>query len=223
MERSLKEYEKLRKESAVIAAKLILASAVTSPRVGGVGEIAIQLFEDDADIEDICIKMEEMSELKKNWAFFKRDAAVLRNADVLLTMSSLRSFTDPGDFNCNYCGLLTCEYQRKAEKLPKEPDIAFRGPLCLFRADNVGYALDAGISLARNLGIDYGVFWSAGAAALKLGILPKDTGFALGLGLAVMEKSPFRDIPRAYGDINEQTMSDRGIARLFPQFRSIYS
>lgn len=223
MERSLKQYEEERKEAALIAAKLILASAVTSPRLGGVGEIAIQLYHDDADIEDICIKMEEMSADNPAWKFFKRDAAMLRDANVLLIMSSLRSFTDPADINCNYCGYVTCEYMREVEKLPREPGIAFTGPLCLLRADNMGFALDGGISLARNLGIDYGVFWSAGAAAMKMRILPKDTGIAIGLALSVSEKSPFRDIPVRYDEINERTMMDRVIRRLYPQFRSIYS
>jgi uncharacterized ferredoxin-like protein len=223
MERSLKQYEEVRKEAAIIAAKLILASAVTSPRLGGVGEIAIQLFDDDADIEDICIKMEEMSDVNPAWKSFKRDAAMLRDADVLLIMSSLRSFTDPADVNCNYCGYVTCEYMKEAEKLPKEPDVAFRGPLCFLRSDNVAFALDGGISLARNLGIDYGVFWSAGAAAMKMELLPNKTGLALGLALSVTEKSPFRDIPIRYDEINERTMTDRVIKRLYPQFRSIYS
>ena len=37
------------------------------------------------------------------------------------------------------------------------------------------------------------------------------------------EKSPFRDIPKKYGEINEAVMNDRIIKRLWPQFRSIYS
>ena len=79
------------------------------------------------------------------------------------------------------------------------------------------------VSQARNLGIDYGVYWSVGAAATRMGLLPRDTGFALAVAISITEKSPFRDIPKRYADINQRTMNDRMINRLWPQFRSIYS
>jgi hypothetical protein len=54
-------------------------------------------------------------------------------------------------------------------------------------------------------------------------ILPHVTGFALAVAISITEKSPFRDIPLKYGEINERSMNDRIIKRLWPQFRSIYS
>jgi uncharacterized ferredoxin-like protein len=164
-----------------------------------------------------------MAEVQKAWAFFRRDAAILRDADALLIATSLRCLNDPADINCNMCGKLTCEYLKQEPKLPADPDVAFRGPLCIFRANNLAYAIDGMMSQARNLGIDYGVYWSAGAAAMRMGILPKDTGFAIGVAVSVTEKSPFRDIPKRYAEINPRTMNDRMIQRLWPQFRSIYS
>ena len=223
MERPIKQFETDRKEAAIISARLILASGTTSPRVGGVGECTIHTFEDDCDIEDICQEMEKMAGIKEAWAFFKRDAAVLRDADVLMITTSLRCVADPADINCNMCGKLVCEYLKEEDKLPDDPEVAFRGPLCIFRANNIAYALDGMISQARNLGIDYGVYWSAGAAAMRMKLLPKNTGFALGMAISITEKSPFRDIPINYADINQRSMNDRIIQRLWPQFRSIYS
>jgi uncharacterized ferredoxin-like protein len=223
MERSIKQYEADRKEAAKVAASLILASGTTSPRVGGVGECTIHVLNDECDIEDLCQKMEEMAEIKKSWEFFKRDAAMLRDADAVLITTSLRSLTDPADINCNMCGKLVCEYLKEEEKLPPDPDVAFRGPLCTFRANNIAYAVDGMVSQARNLGIDYGVYWSVGAAAMRMKILPRATGFALAVAISITEKSPFRDIPRRYAEINQRTMNDRMIQRLWPQFRSIYS
>ncbi len=223
MERSLKQFETDRVEAVKTAAHLILASGTTSPRVGGVGECTIHILDDECDIEDLCQKIEQMSIVKKSWNFFGRDAAMLRDADVVLIATSLRCVADPADINCNLCGKLVCEYLKEEERLPPDPDVAFRGPLCIFRATNTSYALDGMISQARNLGIDYGVFWSAGAAAMRMNILPKDTGFALAMAISVTEKSPFRDIPKRYAEINQRTMHDRMIQRLWPQFRSIYS
>ncbi len=223
LERSLRQFEEDRKEAVRIAARLLLASATTTPRVGGVGECTTHIFDDECDIEDLCQQIEKMSEESEAWGFFKRDAVILRDADAVLIVTSLRSLTDPSDINCNMCGKLTCEYMREEEKLPKEPGVAFTGPLCSFRANNIAYAIDGIVSMARNIGIDYGVYWSLGAAAMRMGLLPKATGFALGVGISVTEKSPFRDIPQKYDEINERTMNDRIIQRLWPQFRSIYS
>lgn len=223
MERSLKQFETDRMEAVKTAARLILASGTTSPRVGGVGECTIHILEDECDIEDLCQEVDRMSAIKKSWNFFRRDAAMLRDADAVLITTSLRCVADPADINCNMCGKLVCEYMKDEERLPPDPDVAFRGPLCIFRATNASYALDGMISQARNLGIDYGVFWSAGAAAMRMNLLPKDTGFAMALAISITEKSPFRDIPKRYADINQRTMHDRMIQRLWPQFRSIYS
>lgn len=223
MERPLKQYEQDRREAVRIAARLLLASGTTSPRVGGVGECTFHTIDDECDIEDLCQQIESMAGENKGWKFFTRDAAILRDADAVILITSLRSLTDPSDINCNMCGKLTCEYLREEEKLPKEPGVAFTGPLCIFRANNIAYAVDGVVSAARNLGIDYGVYWSAGAAAMRMGVLPRDTGFALGIGISITEKSPFRDIPLKFAEINQRTMNDRIIQRLWPQFRSIYS
>ncbi|MDD9301891.1 MAG: hypothetical protein HUK40_05865 [Desulfobacter sp.] len=99
MERSIREYETDRKEAVKIAARLILASGTTTPRVGGVGECTIHIFDDPCDIEDICQKMEAMAEIKKSWNFFNRDAAMVRDADALLITTSLRCLNDPADIN----------------------------------------------------------------------------------------------------------------------------
>lgn len=223
IEKSMKQFEQDRLEAVRIASRLLLASGTTTPRVGGVGECTIHIIDDPCAIEDLCQGMESMSCKNKAWDFFKRDAAMLRDADAVLVVTSLRCVTDPADINCNMCGKMTCESLRETEKLPDDTDVAFKGPLCIFRANNISYAIDGIISQARNLGIDYGVFWSAGAAAMRMKILPRGTGFALAVAISITEKSPFRDIPLKYGEINERSMNDRIIKRLWPQFRSIYS
>ncbi len=223
MERPLKQFEEDRREAAKLVARLLLASATTTPRVGGVGECTVHIIDDECEIEDLCQAVEDMAEDNSSWKFFRRDAMMMRDADALLLITSLRSKNDPSDINCNMCGHLTCDNLREAERLPRDKSIAFPGPLCIFRANNIAYAVDGVISLARNLGIDYGVFWSAGAAAMRMRLLPRETGLALAVAISITEKSPFRDIPKKYSEINERTMQDRIIKRLWPQFRSIYS
>lgn len=223
MERTKKQFEDDRKEAVKIAARLLLASGTTSPRVGGVGECTIHIIDDECDIEDLCRQIEEMAEEKESWKFFRRDAAMLRDADAVMIVTSLRSLTDPSDIHCNMCGFLTCDYMKEESKLGADKGIAYTGPLCSFRAANTAYAVSGLVTQARNLGIDYGIFWTAGAAAMRLKKVPKDTGFALAVAISITEKSPFRDIPLKYDEINERSMNDRIVQRLWPQFRSIYS
>ena len=90
IERSMKQYMDDRKESVRIAARLLLASGTTSPRVGGVGECSIHIIEDECAIEDLCQQIERMSSDNKRWDFFKRDAAMLRDADAVLVITSMR-------------------------------------------------------------------------------------------------------------------------------------
>ncbi len=223
MERTKKQFEDDRKEAVKIAAKLLLASGTTSPRVGGVGECTIHIIDDECDMEDLCQQIEEMAEEKESWKFFRRDAAMLRDADAIMIVTSLRSLTDPSDIQCNMCGFLTCDYMKEESKLNAEKGVAYTGPLCSFRATNTAYAVSGLVTQARNLGIDCGIFWTAGAAAMRLKKVPKNTGFALAVAISITEKSPFRDIPLKYDEINERSMNDRIIRRLWPQFRSIYS
>ncbi len=224
IERAVRQFEADRKESVRILSRLLMASGTTSPRVGGVGECTFHIVEDECDIEDLCQQIEKISDNNEAWGFFKRDAQMLRDADAVIVITSLRSLKDPSDINCNMCGYLTCEYMEQREKLDKkDAAVAYTGPLCTFRAANVAYALNGVISLAKQLGVDFGVFWSAGLAAMRMGAVPRDTGFAVAVGISISEKSPFRDIPLDYDKFNDRTMKDRIIYRLWPQFRSIYS
>ncbi len=223
MERALREYHERREESARLAAKLLLASAVTAPRVGGIDEISVQYIEDRDSIEEMAIVVEKMAEDNPSWDFFRSDAVQIRDSDVVLVMADRRSGHDPMDSNCNLCGHTLCDSWRKVPKLPDEPSVAFRGPFCLLRSMNLAYALGGAVTLARQLGIDHAIKMSVGVAALRMGLTPYKCDIALGFLASVTEKSPFKDLPRQYDQYNAAVLENRLIGRLFPTFRSIYS
>ncbi len=223
MERKMREYMERRAESAQLAAKLLLAAATTSPRVGGVDEISIHVLDDRDEIEDLAICIDKMAADNPRWDFFRSDAVQVRDSDVVMIMADRRSGHDPMDSNCNLCGYLLCDSWREAERLPDEPSVAFRGPFCLLRSMNLAYALNAAVTLSRHLGIDHAIKMSVGAAALRMDLVPYKCGIALGFLASVTEKSPFRDLPRQWAEYNNETLQNRLIHRLFPTFRSIYS
>lgn len=223
MERKMREYEEGRLESVKLASKLLLASATTSPRVGGIDEISIHMLDDRDAIEDMAICIDRMADDNPRWDFFRSDAVQVRDSDVVMVMADRRSGHDPMDSNCNLCGHLLCDTWREVERVPDEPSIAFRGPFCLMRSMNLAYALNGAVTLARQLGIDHTIKMSAGAAALRMDLLPHKCGIALGFLASVTEKNPFKDLPKKWAEFNNETLSNRLIGRLFPTFRSIYS
>ncbi len=222
MERKMREYEERRLESVKLASKLLLASATTSPRVGGVDEISIHVLDNRDEIEDLSIAVDRMADDNPRWDFFHSDAVEVRDADVVMIMADRRSGHDPMDSNCNLCGYLLCDGLRDAERLPEEPSVAFRGPFCLLRSMNMAYALNGAVTLARQLGIDHTIKMSVGAAALRMDLLPYKCDIALGFLASVTEKNPFMDLPREWAEYNDETLQNRLIHRLFPVFRSIY-
>ncbi|MDD3717401.1 MAG: DUF2148 domain-containing protein [Actinomycetota bacterium] len=222
MERKMREYEERREESVRLACKLLLASATTSPRVGGVDEISIHVLDSRDEIEDLAIAIDRMAADNPRWEFFRSDAVQVRDSDVVMIMADRRSSHDPMDSNCNLCGHLLCDMWRDAERVPDAPSVAFRGPFCLLRSMNMAYALNGAVTLARQLGIDHAIKMSVGAAALRMGLLPYKCDIALGFLAAVTEKSPFADLPREWAEYNDETLQNRLIHRLFPTFRSIY-
>jgi uncharacterized ferredoxin-like protein len=222
MERKLREYEERRLESAKLASQLLFASAITSPRVGGVDEICVQCIEDRDEIEDLAITIDKMADDNPQWDFFRSDAVQVRESDVVLIMADRRSGHDPMDSSCNLCGHMLCDTFKEIPKLPAEPSVAFRGPFCLLRSMNMAYALNGAVSLARELGIDHTIKMSVGAAAVRNDLVPYKCGIALGFLASVTEKSPFKDLPKKWAEYNNETLENRLINRLFPTFRSIY-
>jgi uncharacterized ferredoxin-like protein len=222
MEKKMREYEESRAESVRLASKLLLASATTSPRVGGVDEISIHVLDDRDSIEDLAICIDKMADDNPRWDFFRSDAVQVRDSDVVMIMADRRSSHDPMDSNCNLCGHLLCDMWRDAERVEDKPSAAFRGPFCLLRSMNMAYALNGAVTLARQLGIDHTIKMSVGAAALRMDLLPYKCGIALGFLASVTEKNPFKDLPRDWAEYNNETLQNRLINRLFPTFRSIY-
>ena len=92
MERKLREYEERRAESVKLAAKLLLASATTTPRVGGVDEISIHVLETRDEIEDMAIFIDKMADDNPAWDFFRSDAVQVRDSDVVMVMAEAMVF-----------------------------------------------------------------------------------------------------------------------------------
>ena len=67
------------------------------------------------------------------------------------------------------------------------------GGTCSFNAGDLGIAVGSAAGLAADLRIDNRIMYTAGKAAIELGMLGEDVQIAYGIPLAAKGKNPFFD------------------------------
>lgn len=164
-------------EPLLLAANLICTAARTAPK--GKGKDLLKTFivtgEEKSHISD---KMRDIA-LREGLKFFARDAENVDNVSVLVLLGTRESpLRLP---NCGYCGFKDCDYLLAA------------GGMCAFNSCDLGIALGSAVSRAADLRIDNRILFSAGKAAVELGMLGHDTRVAYAIPLSVTGKSPFFD------------------------------
>jgi len=173
------------KDAILEVAKLMLVSARTAPKSGGIDDVLTLIVcgEKKAAIAD---KMERMAE-ERNLEAFKRDAKSVRDSEavILIGVKGKKSF----GLDCGACGYKTCkEFQAKKAETGKD----FAGPTCLFKALDLGIALGSAAKMASMLNVDNRIMYRVGTAALKLGMLSEGT-VIMGIPVSAKGKSIFFD------------------------------
>jgi uncharacterized ferredoxin-like protein len=177
----------LNPESEVLEtlAKSILLAARTAPKAKGVDDIVTALVE-KPDIEVLASTMERLAEEKgAGFAFLKRDAANLRNAEAAVLIGVKTS--GAAGLNCGACGFETCAEMLNRQKV----EVDFRGPNCMLKYVDLGIAIGAAVAKAKDFCIDNRVMYSIGAAARVSGLLDAEVVF--GIPLSVTGKNIFFD------------------------------
>jgi uncharacterized ferredoxin-like protein len=82
---------------------------------------------------------------------------------------------------CGFCGFADCDVMQEA------------GGTCSFNSGDLGIAVGSAVATAADLRIDNRVMYTAGKAALELGLLGDDVEIAYGVPLAAKGKNPFFD------------------------------
>jgi len=174
-------------EGLLQAARLMLISARTAPKSGGIDDIltAIVLGEEKDALAD---EMERMAEERKIPGF-KRDAKNVRDsaAAVLVGVRGTTSFK----MNCGACGYVTCAEFDEAEK---RMGLDFMGPTCLFKALDLGIAIASAAKTASTLNVDNRIMYRLGTAAKRLKLLPEAT-VIMGIPISAKGKSIYFDRP----------------------------
>ncbi|QJA05584.1 hypothetical protein FVE67_01690 [Thermosulfurimonas marina] len=172
------------KEVAELAGRLMLTAARTAPKARGQDEILTALVTEPEEKEALAREMEKIAERGKAFAFFKRDAENVRQAEAVVLIGL--KFERPVGVNCRACGL-DCERILKAEKVSGD----YEGPLCALRLVDLGIAVGSAVSVAKDLCVDNRVMYTIGVAARRLGWLAAQV--ILGVPLSIKGKNIFFD------------------------------
>ena len=173
-------------EDAVIeVAKLMAISARTAPKAKGIDDIEIVLLRDRGDLERLADKMEEIGR-ETDRGFFVRDAECVRKSSAVLLIGVKGG--KPKEIDCGGCGYDGCEEFRKAGKRVERD---YSGPNCALQLIDLGIAVGSAAKTASILNVDNRIMFSAGVAAIKLGIIK--CSVALGIPLSAHGKNIYFD------------------------------
>lgn len=170
----------------LLAAKLMAVAVRTAPKGKGEDHIVTSIVTVE-EKERLAQAMElKVEEKRKRLTGFKRDAENLRRSPVVLLIGVKGTFTLGID--CGACGYHSCEDFIKS---PKKKGEDFTGPICVFKAIDLGIALGSAVKMASALNVDNRMMYTIGAAAKALNLLEADV--IVGIPLSASGKSVFFD------------------------------
>jgi len=177
--------EALEKQGVLEAAKMMLVSARTAPKTGGVDDIVSGLV-DGNGLESIAKTMDDIGD-ERSIDGFHRDAENVRDSDAVVLIG-VRGGKKYG-LDCGACGYATCDEFEQAERVQ---GLDFTGPTCLAKALDLGIALGSAAKTASILNVDNRIMYRIGVAAVRLGMLPGAT-VIIGIPLSSKGKSIYYD------------------------------
>ena len=158
-------------------AQAMCAAARTAPKTKGQDYLDTCIVTGD-DLEPLATKMEELSDAH-NAAFLRRDAGNIRKSGAVVLLGAKNV---PHGLNglCQYCGFPDCAAAADA------------GAACVYTSMDLGIAIGSASAIAADNRVDSRVMFSAGRAALALGLLP-GCSMVIAIPLSVSGKSPYFD------------------------------
>ena len=174
-------------QAVSIIANLMAVSARTAPKGKGTDSIIIQTLYGD-DLLELAKKMEEIGQ-RIGYQFFLRDACNVRAASACVLIGC--KGTQTLGLNCGGCGFATCKEMLDAFN-SQNRETLFQGPVCAIRMADLGIALGSAAKTAQTHNADNRIFFSAGVAAMALGLLSECTT-AYAIPLSITGKNIFFD------------------------------
>lgn len=102
--------------------------------------------------------------------FFRINGKQVKASDATILIG-VKGGTSVG-LNCGGCGHATCSAMTKAWNEAKSKKSDYKGPNCVFKVSDLGIAVGSAVKTASIHNVDNRVMYTAGVAAMKLGMLP---------------------------------------------------
>jgi uncharacterized ferredoxin-like protein len=166
-----------RTDFLVQAARLLCLAARTAPKARG-RDLLVTAIVTGREKEALVARMFEIAR-RDGVAFIERDAGNIAGVEVVVLLGTRK---EPlGLPHCRFCGFADCDALQAA------------GGVCAFNSGDLGIAVGSAVSRAADLRLDNRIMYSAGKAALELGLLGEEVVLAYGIPLAAAGKNPFFD------------------------------
>jgi uncharacterized ferredoxin-like protein len=171
-------------------AGLMALAARTAPKAVGSDSIRIEVLTGkvQAKLAQEMIKEGEALGLD----FFRINGEKVKESDATLLIG-VEGRKGPG-INCGGCGFATCAHMAKAAVAANKKKTLYAGPNCVLKISDLGIAVGSAVKTASIHNADNRVMFTAGVAALKLGML-KGCSVAYGIPLKASGKNIFFDVP----------------------------
>lgn len=172
--------EQAEKKAVMQVAELMAAAARTAPKACGIDNLEVQILTG----EEKDRLSEEMRRLGKEFGagleFMIRDGNILDISEAIILLGAVNNPVMLGEA-CQFCGFENCTENQKHRAS------------CAFNTIDLGIAVGSAVSIAADHRIDNRVIYTAGKAALSLGLFSSQVKAAVGIPLSVSSKSPFFD------------------------------
>ncbi len=177
-------------DAVKIVAGLMALAARTAPKAVGQDSIVCRVVA-AKEQEKLAARIDTMGKaLGLDFFFVNAEQVRTSDATLLVGVEGKRAL----GLNCGGCGFLTCAEMIKAGKAAeKKRKSVYGGPNCVFKISDLGIAVGSAVKTASIHNVDNRVMFTAGVAALELGLL-KGCSVAYGIPLKAAGKNPFFDV-----------------------------
>jgi uncharacterized ferredoxin-like protein len=175
--------------AVITVARLMELAARTAPKARGVDTILVRILT-GKDIQTLADHLAETGKRRKI-GFFVRDAENIAACDACVIIGAKGRLV--AGINCGACGYATCEELAREGKKRRKRTTDFSGPNCSMRMTDLGIALGSAVKTAQIHNVDNRIMYSAGTAALDLGLMGKDCTVAYAIPLSTTGKNIFFD------------------------------
>ncbi|MGB7902107.1 MAG: DUF2148 domain-containing protein [Halobacteriota archaeon] len=171
-------------EAVKTVAGLMALAARTAPKAVGLDSITIEIVT-GKDQEKIAEKMLHLA-AETGMDFFRINGEQVKVSDAtfLIGVSGEKSL----GLNCGGCGYVSCKDIEIAGAAAKANKTDYKGPNCVFKVTDLGIAVGSAVKTASIHNVDNRVMYTAGVAAMKLGMF-KGCSMVYGIPLKASGKN----------------------------------